>query len=130
MQIGCGDKYENEVVQKFNKCALSVNGCVPKRIDSVMEWPVGGMPAGFGGGTSGSWIQILAAFQNHETVRARACSGALSWAPVKHGGDALGGIFDGLLSQYVPLCRCRQTMRWTRGLTSTSSRGGGTSLRA
>ena len=42
MQIACGDKYENEVVQKFNKCALSVNGCVPKRIDSVMEWPVGG----------------------------------------------------------------------------------------
>jgi violaxanthin de-epoxidase len=39
-QIECGDTYENEVVQKFNKCALSVNGCVPKRVDSVMEWPV------------------------------------------------------------------------------------------
>lgn len=43
VQIDCGDKYENEVVQKFNKCALSVNGCVPRRIDSVMEWPVGGL---------------------------------------------------------------------------------------
>jgi hypothetical protein len=30
VQIDCG-----------NKCALSVNGCVPRRIDSVMEWPVG-----------------------------------------------------------------------------------------
>ena len=59
MQIGCGDKYENEVVQKFNKCALSVNGCVPKRIDSVMEWPVGGMLTGFGGGTSGAALQAL-----------------------------------------------------------------------
>ena len=64
MQIACGDKYENEVVQKFNKCALSVNGCVPKRIDSVMEWPVGGTLVECREALQTLWPQVHAESEN------------------------------------------------------------------
>lgn len=40
MQVKCGDKFENEVVQRFNKCALSENNCVGKRVEDATDWPV------------------------------------------------------------------------------------------
>jgi hypothetical protein len=70
-------------VQKFNKCALSVNGCVPRRIDSVMEWPVGRGSIGYRVwdlGAASSRFQIRFGTQNQDPVQAQVRSSTLSRA--------------------------------------------------
>jgi hypothetical protein len=32
-QIGCGDLFENKVVDEFNDCAVTRKGCVPQKAD-------------------------------------------------------------------------------------------------
>ncbi|GJP33001.1 hypothetical protein CLOM_g17579 [Closterium sp. NIES-68] len=32
-QIGCGDLFENQVVDRFNACAITKSGCVPQKAD-------------------------------------------------------------------------------------------------
>lgn len=104
LQIDCGDKYENEVVQKFNKCALSVNNCVPRRIDSVMEWPVGDIHLGFCDDTSDlRGLSTHSQKYQHSSI-ARVGRGEQMEASFSAPADS------------VMLCRCRQTMPWTRSL--------------
>lgn len=38
MQIRCGDLYAGEVVEKFNKCAITKHNCVAARVD-VNKYP-------------------------------------------------------------------------------------------
>ena len=33
LQIGCGDLFENDVVDQFNDCAVTRKGCVPQKPD-------------------------------------------------------------------------------------------------
>lgn len=33
LQIGCGDLFENKVVDEFNDCAVTRKGCVPQKQD-------------------------------------------------------------------------------------------------
>lgn len=33
LQIGCGDLFENKVVDEFNECAVTRKGCVPQKAD-------------------------------------------------------------------------------------------------
>lgn len=33
LQIGCGDLFENKVVDEFNDCAVTRKGCVPQKAD-------------------------------------------------------------------------------------------------
>jgi violaxanthin de-epoxidase len=33
VQIGCGDLFENQVVDEFNDCAVTRKGCVPQKAD-------------------------------------------------------------------------------------------------
>ena len=33
LQIGCGDLFENKVVDEFNDCPVTRKGCVPQKAD-------------------------------------------------------------------------------------------------
>lgn len=44
MQIGCGDLFENPVVDEFNDCAVSRKGCVPQKPDEG-RFPIPGPEA-------------------------------------------------------------------------------------
>lgn len=44
VQIGCGDLFENSVVDEFNDCAVSRKGCVPQKPDEG-RFPIPGPEA-------------------------------------------------------------------------------------